>query len=70
MKNYIDSEQHWEDSVNADHDYMEAMEKEESNNREHPFLQHPYISRFIYGLYNLLFTFRILAQNINSYGIH
>ncbi|AGO49720.1 hypothetical protein Phi13:2_gp110 [Cellulophaga phage phi13:2] len=32
MKNYIDSEQHWEDSVNADHDYLEAMEKEQEDN--------------------------------------
>ena len=29
MKNYIDSQQHWEDSVNADYDYMEAMKKEQ-----------------------------------------
>jgi hypothetical protein len=34
MKNYIDSQQHWEDSVNADYDYMEAMEKEQEDNRE------------------------------------
>lgn len=28
MKNYIDSEQHWMDSVNADHDRIEQMNKD------------------------------------------
>ena len=36
MKNYIDSQKHWEDSVNADYDYMEAMEKEHEDNRDKP----------------------------------
>jgi len=36
MKNYIDSEQHWEDSVNADYDYKKSMEKEQEDNREQP----------------------------------
>ena len=36
MKNYIDSEQHWEDSVNADYDYKKAIEKEQEDNREQP----------------------------------
>ena len=27
MENYIDSEQHWEDSVNADHDRKELEDK-------------------------------------------
>ena len=35
-KEYIGSQEHWEDSVNADHDYKEAMEKEQSDNREQP----------------------------------
>jgi len=34
MKNYIDSEQHWEDSVNADYDHKKAMKQED--NREQP----------------------------------
>ena len=34
MKNHIDSEQHWEDSVNADYDYKKAMEKEQPDNRK------------------------------------
>lgn len=33
MKNYIDSQEHWEDSVNADYDYKKAMEKEQKDNR-------------------------------------
>ncbi len=36
MKNYIDSQEHWEDSVNADYDYKKAMEKQQLDNREQP----------------------------------
>jgi hypothetical protein len=36
MEKYIGSQQHWEDSINADYDYKEAMEKEQSDNREQP----------------------------------
>jgi hypothetical protein len=28
MKNYIDSQEHWEDSINADYDKKEQMQKE------------------------------------------
>ncbi|NQY30547.1 MAG: hypothetical protein HRT69_13885 [Flavobacteriaceae bacterium] len=36
MNKYIGSQQHWEDSINADYDYKEAMEKEQSDSREQP----------------------------------
>jgi hypothetical protein len=36
MKNYIDSQQHWEDSINADYDYKKAIEKEQQDNRSQP----------------------------------
>lgn len=34
MKNYIGSQQHWEDSINADYEYKKRMEKEQEDNRE------------------------------------
>ena len=34
MKKYIGSQEHWEDSVNADYDYKKTMEKEQSDDRE------------------------------------
>lgn len=36
MENYIGSQYHYEDSVNADYDYKESMEKEQSDNRDQP----------------------------------
>jgi FixJ family two-component response regulator len=34
MKNYIDSQQHWEDSINADFDYREGRNREQIDDRE------------------------------------
>lgn len=36
MENYIGSQQHWEDNVNADYDHKKAMDKEQTDNREQP----------------------------------
>lgn len=34
MKNYIGSQQHWEDSINADYDERERRDKEQKDTRE------------------------------------
>ena len=41
MKNYIDSEQYWEDSVNCDYDYMKAMYEQEIKDRELSYEDQP-----------------------------
>ncbi len=62
MKNYIDSEQHWEDSVNADYDYKEAMEKEQEDNRVQPtYLNHNNIP--VKGT-----RYSIIENNIRIFG--
>lgn len=35
-KGYIGSQQHWEDSINADYDERERRYKEQEDNREQP----------------------------------
>lgn len=34
MKNYIGSQEHWEDSINADYEHNKRMEKEQIDDRE------------------------------------
>ena len=34
MKNYIDSQEHWEDSINDDYDERELRDKEQIDDRE------------------------------------
>ncbi len=36
-KQYIGSQQHWEDSVNADYDQREQQQPEQVDNREQPY---------------------------------
>lgn len=36
MKNYIDSQQHWEDSVNSDYDKQKQIDKNQTDNRTMP----------------------------------
>ena len=37
MKEYIGSQEHWEDSVNADHDKREEIQKDQEDNRVKDF---------------------------------